>query len=59
VARLRVDVVPVGALVLAVQTVCVAFSHAGQLAARVFTWSMLALMAGDALWDVWQVVGAR
>jgi hypothetical protein len=45
-------VVPVGALVLAVQTVCVAFSHAGQLVARVFTWSMLALVAADALWDV-------
>jgi hypothetical protein len=47
------------AVVLAVQTVCVAFSHAGKLVARVCTWGVLALVAGDALWDVWQVLGAR
>jgi hypothetical protein len=47
-----------GALVLAVQTVCVAFSHAGKVMAQVFTWSTLALMAADALWDVLQVLGA-
>jgi hypothetical protein len=49
----------VSALVLAAQTVCVAYSHAGKLVAREFTWTTLALVAADALWDVWQVLGAR
>jgi hypothetical protein len=46
----------VGALVLAVQTACVAHSHTGKRWARIFTWKVLALMAEHALWDVTQVL---
>jgi hypothetical protein len=46
----------VGAVVLALQTVCVAFSRAGKLVARVATWTTMVLLVADALWDVAQVV---
>jgi hypothetical protein len=49
----------VGSVVLIFQTVCVAFSHAGKLVARVCTWTTLALVVADALWDVLQVLGGR
>jgi hypothetical protein len=45
-----------GGLVLAVQTVCVAHSFTGKRWARVFTWTMLALVTEYAFWGVTQVL---